>query len=86
MNIFLDTILLTLLLTSCVTNSNINSSEKNGILKNDYQLIWSETFTNEELDTTKWNIELRDPGWVNNELQAYTDKKDNIYIYNGVQR
>ena len=82
MNIFLDTILLTLLLTSCVTNSNINSSEKNGILKNDYQLVWSEFFTNEKLDTTKWNIELRDPGWVNNEMQAYTDKKDNIYINN----
>ena len=31
-------------------------------------------------NTNKWNIEIRDPGWVNNELQAYTDKQDNIYI------
>ena len=50
-----------------------------GILKSDYQLIWSEEFNEIRLDTNRWNIEIRDPGWVNNELQAYTDKQDNIY-------
>ena len=78
MRIFIHTVLLTLFLSSCMTNSY----EKNGILKNNYQLVWSEFFITEKIDTTKWNIELRDPGWVNNELQAYTDKKDNIYINN----
>jgi len=52
----------------------------NGVLKNNYTLVWSEFFDDNIIDTTKWNIEIRDPGWVNNELQAYTDKKDNIYI------
>ena len=65
-----------------MASSKINSFGKKGILKNDYTLVWSEMFPNEKLDTTKWNIELRDPGWVNNELQAYTNKKDNIYINN----
>ena len=51
-----------------------------GILKSDYQLIWSEEFNESRLDTNKWNIEIRDSGWVKNELQAYTDKQDNIYI------
>ena len=52
----------------------------NGILKSNYKLVWSEFFNESHLDTNKWNIEIRDPGWVNNELQAYTDKQDNIYI------
>jgi beta-glucanase (GH16 family) len=51
-----------------------------GILKNNYTLVWSELFNDDNIDTTKWNIEIKDPGWVNNELQAYTDKKDNLYI------
>ena len=55
---------------------------KNGILKNNYNLIWLESFSENKLDTTKWNIERRDPGWVNNELQAYTNRINNIYIDN----
>ena len=35
-------------------------------------------FTSVNIDSTKWTIEVKDPGWVNNELQAYTDKKDNL--------
>ena len=65
-----------LFLISCMSyKSNLTN---NGILKSNYQLVWSEFFTENNLDTNKWNIEIRDPGWVNNELQAYTDKKDNI--------
>ena len=75
---FFIVITLSILLSSCMNES----SHKNGILKDDYQLVWSDFFKNQNLDSTKWNIEIRDPGWVNNELQAYTDKKDNIYINN----
>ena len=70
-----------LFLTSCMNDSKVDSC-KIGILKKNYQLVWSDLFVNETLDTTKWNIEIRDPRWVNNELQAYTDKQNNIYIDN----
>ena len=55
---------------------------KNGILKNNYKLVWSELFTKPYIDRNKWNIEVREPGWVNNELQAYTDRANNITIQN----
>jgi beta-glucanase (GH16 family) len=55
---------------------------KKGIIKDNYKLVWSEQFTQPILDTNKWNIEIRNKGWVNNELQAYTDKRNNIYIEN----
>ena len=58
------------------------NSKKNGLLKSDYELIWSENFSSQKLDTSNWSIEIREPGWVNNELQAYTDKEDNICIKN----
>ena len=56
--------------------------KKEGILKNDYQLVWEENFLGEVLDTNKWNIEIREPGWVNNELQAYTNRSENLIIEN----
>ena len=57
-------------------------SYKSGLLKENYKLVWNEKFSSETLDTNSWNIELRKPGWVNNELQAYTDREQNIYIEN----
>ena len=60
----------------------MQKSKVNGIIKDNYNLIWFEDFNDEILDTSKWNIEIRDPGWVNNELQAYTNRLDNIYIEN----
>lgn len=49
----------------------------------EYSLLWSDDFTGKGLDTTKWNYELHDPGWVNNELQSYTDSSKNVYVKNG---
>ena len=47
-----------LFLISCMSyKSNLTNI---GILKSDYQLIWSEEFNESRLDTNKWNIEIRD--------------------------
>lgn len=74
---FLIAIIL-ILFNSCMDKLD----HKNGILKDNYRLVWSDLFLNQFLDSTKWNIEIRDPGWVNNELQSYTDREKNIYINN----
>lgn len=58
------------------------NTNKKSIIKDSYNLVWFEEFKSKNLDTTKWNIELREPGWVNNELQEYTNKSSNIYIQN----
>lgn len=48
-----------------------------------YDLVWEDDFDSSELSKDDWNIELHQPGWVNNELQEYTDSSDNIYIKDG---
>lgn len=48
-----------------------------------YTLQWEDDFSGSELNRDDWNVELHDPGWVNNELQAYVDSEENIYLENG---
>ena len=74
--------LILILLTSCMDTTKLAAIKKEGILKNDYQLVWQENLSGEVLDTNKWNIEIREPGWVNNELQAYTNRSENLIIEN----
>lgn len=48
-----------------------------------YNLKWEDQFEGETLNRDDWNVELHDPGWVNNELQSYVDSPENIYIKDG---
>lgn len=48
-----------------------------------YKLKWEDQFEGETLNRDDWNVELHDPGWVNNELQSYVDSPENIYIEDG---
>lgn len=48
-----------------------------------YTLKWNEQFNNTSLNRDDWNVELHEPGWVNNELQEYVDSDKNIYIKDG---
>ncbi len=58
------------------TTVNTAASEK-------YSLVWSDDFSGNTLDTSKWNYEVHKPGWVNNELQSYTKSSDNVYVKDG---
>lgn len=49
-----------------------------------YTLLWHDEFNGTSLDENNWTRELRDPGWTNNELQAYTASEENIYVKDGV--
>lgn len=42
--------------------------------KKGYSLVWEDTFNGTSLDTTNWSHETAKPGWVNNELQRYTNE------------
>ena len=48
-----------------------------------YTLKWEENFNSTSLNRDDWNVELHEPGWVNNELQEYVDSEKNIYIKDG---
>lgn len=48
-------------------------------------LVWSEEFNVDGApDNTKWNTQIWDPGYVNNELQSYTNRSKNIIVEDGV--
>ncbi len=49
--------------------------------KDGYALVWEDNFNGTVLDTTSWSHETAAPGWVNNELQRYTN--DNIEFADG---
>jgi beta-glucanase (GH16 family) len=65
-----------------VTHAKAKSTEKETVSE-EYSLLWCDDFTGKTLDTTKWNYELHDPGWVNNELQSYTNSSKNTYVKDG---
>ncbi len=48
-----------------------------------YKLVWEDDFKGDKLDTSVWNYEIHDPGWVNAELQAYVDSDKNTYVKDG---
>lgn len=48
------------------------------------QLVWADEFDGSGApDATRWNFETGGGGWGNNELQFYTDSRNNSYISNG---
>ena len=49
----------------------------------EYHLLWNDEFEGNKLDPSNWNIELRNPGWTNNELQEYTGSEKNVFVHDG---
>lgn len=45
-----------------------------------YNLVWQEDFDGDKLDRDDWNVELHEPGWVNEEWQRYVDSEENIQV------
>lgn len=48
-----------------------------------YSLVWSDEFNGSSLDLSVWNIEQGGHGWGNNELQYYTDRRENVRVEDG---
>src|SRR5215213_3891658 len=46
-----------------------------------YNLIWHDEFDVNEIDTTSWRFEIGNgpSGWGNNELEYYTNGRDNAF-------
>jgi beta-glucanase (GH16 family) len=55
------------------------------ITKTDWQLKWADEFNYSGApDASKWNYEIQPPKWVNNELQRYTNRQENVRVENGL--
>ena len=68
-------------------NSNANIEDGNCIdidkIPAGYTYYWNDEFNRDSLNDRYWNIEIRWPGFVNNESQSYTDSEANIFLENG---
>ena len=54
---------------------------------NQYTMVWNDEFNGDSLNTKDWNVELHEPGWVNEELQEYTKLDEgNIKVEDGKLR
>ncbi len=66
-------------IASKVINTQVNAD--------DYQLVWSDEFNGESLDSSNWTVETgtgsNNDGWGNNELQFYRNSPENIEISDG---
>lgn len=48
-----------------------------------YGLVFEDRFDGLALDRSRWNVELHEPGWVNEEWQEYVDSEENILLRDG---
>ncbi len=84
MNLNIYLLYLLLILFSCNEEQSKYTDQGDiSTISENWELLWSDEFNDEELDLTKWNKLNWKPGWVNNELQAYTDRDTNIFLENG---
>ena len=73
-----------LILCSCSEErGKVPANDQIPTFSSNWDMLWSDEFDGEELDISKWNKLSWRPGWVNNELQAYTERDTNIFLENG---
>ncbi len=51
--------------------------------QSDWKVVWSDEFsgpTGAAPDASKWNYDLGGGGWGNNEIEVYTDHRENSYL------
>ena len=72
------------ILCSCSEEEDkVASGDQIPTFSSNWELLWSDEFDGADLDISKWNKLSWRPGWVNNELQAYTERDTNIFLENG---
>ena len=49
----------------------------------DYELVWEDNFDGNKLNRDDWNVELHEPGWVNEEWQEYIDSEEVVCVKDG---
>ena len=79
----LTALIMTSIIGSWPTVHAAAKTAEKAVKSGEYRLIWGDDFNGKTLDRTKWNYELHEPGWVNNELQRYTNSSENTYLKDG---
>lgn len=72
-----------------------NSNDEVIVDESQWKLAWSDEFSGDTLDITKWSYDIGNcivdadgnkvaDGWGNNEKQYYTDSTNNVYLQDGI--
>lgn len=77
-------ILITILLMSFIQSCKNKEKAKMNNARVSWELIWSDNFEGEQLDSTKWNRQVEKAGRFNEEWQRYTKSDRNAYLENNV--
>jgi beta-glucanase (GH16 family) len=68
-----------IVLMTLLSGNLINAQDKPA----EWKLVWNDEFDGPALDYSKWEIEVNAFGGGNNELQIYTDRKENVRVEDG---
>lgn len=61
----------------------VKKYQDSGVQIDQYQKVWGDEFDVETLNHENWNVELHQPGWVNEEWQEYIDDEKVLKITDG---
>ena len=74
---------LPLMYLSCDEKIIIEDKDIEILTNENWELVWSDDFDQDNIDDQKWTKLRWRPGWVNNEDQAYTNRDTNIFTRDG---
>ncbi len=61
-------------------NEAINLDEDTYEPGSNWQLVWSDEFNSDSINSNNWNFQVEEAGRFNDEWQRYTNSSDNAYI------
>jgi beta-glucanase (GH16 family) len=77
--------ILVILIVLCSACQEDHKKNQSSIESHEFKMVWNDEFEDDgELNSDKWGYDLGGHGWGNNELQFYTDRKENVRIENGI--
>lgn len=79
--ILISTVFVALITAGCV--SSTETKQGADIVKPSWQLIWQDEFSDAQINKNDWSFTVDCAGGGNDELQCYTDRKENTFIENG---
>ena len=69
--------------TASAATEEIVEEDTSEIQLEGYNLLWHDEFNGDTLNEDIWTREVREVGWTNNELQAYVDSEENVFVKDG---
>ncbi|MGO4938192.1 carbohydrate binding domain-containing protein [Fundicoccus sp. Sow4_H7] len=69
--------------SSGIESEYLEDYQDTGVDTDRYQQVWNDEFEEDTLNRDDWNVELHQPGWVNEEWQEYIDNESVLQINDG---